>query len=316
MPRLVSQREKLGVNIMTRKEKSVVDHYNGVAENYHEQYDSVKLCDPSTKYPANYFRLQILLNSFVNKKIGRIIEVGVGEGTPLVTLARAGINVCGFDISEEMVKKSKQRLIENGLDPDKIFWGDIQDPNSYIHAVKEGQFDGIMAMGVMPHVENDDMVLENISTLVKPGGTVFIEFRNKLFSLFTQNRHTKDFILDDLLSGVNEKLKELVSQDLDERLRTDMPKIRRAENDSDSPGYDEILAKFHNPFEMDDFFTRHKFKDIKLRWYHYHPAMPYLEKMAPELFREEALRLEHEPSNWKGYFLCSAFVVEAVKDGE
>jgi hypothetical protein len=31
------------------------------------------------------------------------------------------------------------------------------------------------------------------------------------------------------------------------------------------------------------------------------------------LFREEAARLEHQASGWLGLFLCSAFVVEAVK---
>ena len=52
---------------------------------------------------------------------------------------------------------------------------------------------------------------------------------------------------------------------------------------------------------------------IKLLWYHYHPAMPYLEEKIPEIFRKESIRLEHEPSDWRGFFLCSAFVVEAVK---
>ena len=32
-----------------------------------------------------------------------------------------------------------------------------------------------------------------------------------------------------------------------------------------------------------------------------------------ELFREEALKLEHDTSGWRGLFLCSAFVVEAIK---
>jgi hypothetical protein len=41
--------------------------------------------------------------------------------------------------------------------------------------------------------------------------------------------------------------------------------------------------------------------------------MPYLADRMPELFREEAIRLEHESSGWRGLFLCSAFVVEAVK---
>ena len=30
----------------------------------------------------------------------------------------------------------------------------------------------------------------------------------------------------------------------------------------------------------------------------------------------EELRLEHESSNWRGYFLCSAFVIEAINGGQ
>jgi 2-polyprenyl-3-methyl-5-hydroxy-6-metoxy-1,4-benzoquinol methylase len=301
---------------MSGEKKSVVSHYNAVAKEYHKQYNRENLHDIKTKYPANYFRLQMLLNSFINKGIRRVIEVGVGEGTPLTTLGRAGIDIWGFDISHEMVKKSQQKMNENNMDPEKIFWGDIQDPTTYAHAMRDGRFDGLMAMGVMPHIENDDMVLENISTMVRPGGTVFIEFRNQLFSLFTFNRHTKEFILDELLEGVDDNLKGVVAKDLNSRLRVEDPPLRNTLDNSNSPGYDAILSRFHNPFEVIDLFKKHNFHDIKLRWYHYHPAMPYLENTNPMLFREEAIRLEHESSNWRGFFLCSAFVVEAVKGEE
>ena len=298
---------------MAKDIKSVVDHYDAVAENYHRQYERERLYDTSAFYPANYFRLQILINSFINKGIKRVIEVGVGEGTPLATLGRAGVDVWGFDISQKMVKKSKETMRKNGMDPDHIFWGDIQDPTTYAHALAEGQFDGLMAMGVMPHVENDDLVLENMATLVRPNGSVFIEFRNKLFSLITFNRFTYEFILDELLEGVSQEMKNEVAKDLQTRLRMDLPPSRDSLAGSDAPGYDAILSKFHNPFEVVDFFERHSFKDIELRWYHYHPAMPYLSEKNPDLFRREAIRLEHEPSSWKGLFLCSAFVVEAVR---
>ena len=43
--------------------------------------------------------------------------------------------------------------------------------------------------------------------------------------------------------------------------------------------------------------------------------MPYLSGDMAEEFRRESIRLEHDPSDWRGYFLCSAFVVEAVKRG-
>ncbi len=295
--------------------KSISAHYDAVAESYHEQYDRERLYDTSLGYPANYFRLQLLLNSFVSKGIKRVVEVGVGEGTPLATLSKAGIDVWGFDISHEMVRKSKETMEKNNIDPDHISWGDIQDPTTYIHLISDGLFDGLMAMGVMPHVENDDMVIENMATLVRPGGSVFVEFRNKLFSLFTLNRYTFDFIINDLLADVGKEVKEKVAEDLKDRLRMDMPPTRDKVADSQAPGYDAILSKFHNPFEVIELFKRHNFKDIKLLWYHYHPAMPYLSEEMPEAFRKEAIRLEHEPSNWRGLFLCSAFIIEAVKIG-
>lgn len=293
---------------------AVAAHYDAVAGGYHEQYDPDALYAAEV-YPANYFRLRLLLNSFAARNVKRVVEVGVGEGTPLATIAQAGVDVWGFDLSERMVERSKERMREIGLDPDHILWGDIRDPISYAPALRDGTFDGLMAMGVMPHVENDDAVLDNMAALVKPGGTVFIEFRNKLFSLFTFNRHTRAFILDDLLADVDPELKARVAAELEDRLRVDLPPVRSTTADGGAPGYDAILSKFHNPLEAQALFARHGFEQVKLLWYHYHPAMPMLEPGAPELFRQEAIALEQEPSGWRGYFLCSAYVVEAVKAG-
>ena len=292
--------------------KKVEDHYNAVAENYHKQYDREKLLDLK-EYPANYFRLQLLLNSFISKDLKRVLEVGVGEGTPLKTLSKAGIDVWGFDISHEMVKKAKENVREADLNPDRIFWGDIQDPVTYINCLNEGQFDGLIAMGVMPHVVNDEMVLRNMANCIKEGGSLFVEFRNKLFSLFTFNRYTLEFILEDLLYDVDEKIKDLVRKEIEPKLRMDLPPIRDKLGAKESPGYDAIPSKFHNPFEVEELFRKLNFRDIKFLWYHYHPAMPFLQSYDSDLFRRESLRLEHENSGWRGMFLCSAFVVEAIK---
>jgi 2-polyprenyl-3-methyl-5-hydroxy-6-metoxy-1,4-benzoquinol methylase len=298
---------------MTCTEEPVRAHYDAVSSTYHRQYERDGIHDLSREYPANYFRLQLLLNTFVSNNVKRVIEVGVGEGTPLATLGKAGLDVWGFDLSPAMVQRSQERMRENGMDPSHIFEGDIQDPISYAGALTDGRFDALMAMGVMPHIQNDDMVLDNMATLVRPGGRVFIEFRNSLFSLFTFNRHTADFILDDLLRNVAPALKDAVAKDLQSRLRMDTPAARLSVEGSQAPGYDAITSRFHNPFEALELFRRRGFKDSRLLWYHYHPAMPYLESADPRLFREEAIRLEHESSGWRGLFLCSAFVVEAVK---
>ncbi|WP_211363266.1 class I SAM-dependent methyltransferase [Fluviispira multicolorata] len=297
-------------------------HYDASAENYHLQYERNLLSDVNRAYPANYFRLQLLLNSFLRNNVKRVIEVGVGEGTPLVTLTKGGIDVAGFDISESMVSKCKYNFKKNNLDESKIMWGDIQDPITYASLLKDGQFDALLAMGVTPHVRNDEFVLKNMRDMVRPGGRVFIEFRNKLFSLFTFNKYTYEFIMDDLLRGVSPKIKKIVEMDLKKRLEMDKPPARligesahlidESVNDN-VPGYDAILSKFHNPFEVLDLFKICGFVDTQLLWYHFHPAMPYLNEQNKELFRDEALKLEHDTTGWRGLFLCSAFVVEAVK---
>lgn len=285
-------------------------HYDAAAADYHQIYERDRLSDLTAPYPANYFRMQKMLNAFVEADVKRVIEVGVGEGAPLRTLAKAGVDAWGFDISEKMVETARRRAVEVGIDPAQIFWGDVEDPATYVEALRDGKFDGLMAMGVMPHVQNDDFVLENMRTMVKPGGRVFIEFRNKLFSLFTFNRHTYEFIMDDLLAGVDERLREQVAMDLKARLEMDKPTPRTG--DPNAPGYDEIRSKFHNPFEVLDMFERCGFEEAGLHWYHYHPAPPVLEAADPAIFRTEAMKMEHETSGWRGFFLCSAFVVEAI----
>lgn len=291
---------------------SVADFYDATAANYHQQYERDGVRDLSRGYPANFFRLQLLLNSFVTNDVKRVIEVGVGEGTPLATIAKAGIQVAGFDVSEAMVERSRERMVEIGQNPADIIWGDIEDPTSYVELLAGGRYDAMMAMGVMPHVRNDEQVLRNMASLLNPGGLVFIEFRNKLFSLFTFNRYTYEFIMDDLLADVSDRMKNIVGENLKTKLEMDKPPVRETHHeDENAVGYDAILSKFHNPFEVLDQFDQLGFEDAELLWYHYHPAMPWLADIDPAEFREEQIKLEHETSGWRGLFLCSAFVVQA-----
>jgi hypothetical protein len=116
---------------------------------------------------------------------------------------------------------------------------------------------------------------------------------------------------------VSNELKDIVSRDLENRLEMDKPTPRlKGDSVGDNKGnfvsYDAILSKFHNPFEVESMFRKLGYSDPKFLWYHYHLAMPFLSDEAKELYRNEALRLEHDTSGWRGFFLCSAFVIEAT----
>ena len=53
---------------------SVAAHYDAIASSYHERYDANALLT-AEKYPANYFRLQLLLDAFAHQGIKRVVEV-------------------------------------------------------------------------------------------------------------------------------------------------------------------------------------------------------------------------------------------------
>ena len=297
---------------MKKKTESAETYYDAAAQSYNKLYSFEDLVKTNI-YPANYFRLQKLINCFLKPEYKRIIEIGLGEGTPALTLSKAGKNVFGFDISTKMVKEAQKRLDKAGVPKENVICADINDPISYIQLLNDGPFDGLVAMGVLQHMEKDEYVLNNMASLLKSGGRAFIMFRNKLFSLFTFNRLTKEFILNDLLVNVKTDMKKEVEKYLDKILRIDLPpppkQVVTTQKVLDKP----VFSKFHNPFEVLEMFKKVGFKSTRLHWYHYHPAMPSLEKENSKLFKEEAIRLEHEMSSWRGMFLCSAFVVEAKK---
>lgn len=287
--------------------------YDAVAEGYEQQYHRENL-GKLDEYPANYHRLQIVVRQLLACSAKSLYEVGVGEGTPLAVLAAMGLDVAGCDISQKMVDKAKESFKKHKLDPNLIRWGDIEDVITIASQLKDKTFDAAMALGVLPHVEKDILTLKNLATLVRPGGRVFVEFRNKFFSLFTFNRYTAEFIFDDLLANVPMGIKDKIRPNIEKRLEMDKPPARLTLGGGSAPGMDAIRSKFHNPIDLVETFRACGFSDPRIHWYHYHATQPFLEREIGQDFRTASMALEHE-GTWRGMFLCSAGVMEAVRAG-
>ena len=67
---------------------SVASHYDGSASSSADQYQRENLWTLED-YPANYFRLEILLRELAAAKATSLFEFGVGDATPLVAAAKA-----------------------------------------------------------------------------------------------------------------------------------------------------------------------------------------------------------------------------------
>ncbi len=289
---------------------TVASHYDGSASTYADQYDEKKIWT-NEEYPANFFRLKLVRKLLTDAGVKSLYEHGVGDATPLVTIAGDGIRVAGNDVSPEMVKFARTNLINHGLDPGAVNLLDVQSQEA-INAEREraGEFEAVMALGVIPHVEDDRWIVASMDKFMAPGGRMLLQFRNSMFSMFTFNRLTKEFVMDELLPDVPDSVRLVVETDLDRRLAVDKPPKRTRPT---GDGYDEILSRFHNPFELSEIVKSFGYKEIQFHWYNYHPAYPMLSgEIDPKVYRQAQIDLEGDTS-WRGMFLCSAGLIEAVK---
>lgn len=287
----------------------VVDHYDASAPTYSEQYDESRILT-SEEYPANYFRLKRIKERVAALGLTSMYELGIGDGSPLAALGEMGLRVAGSDLSEGMLAVARAQFESKGLDPSGLTWGDIQDRSTLEDAIATGPFDGVQALGVLPHVRDEGAVIDNMSAFIESGGTMFLQFRNSMLSLYSFNRLTMEFILDDLLADAPPDIKDVVRAGLEPRLAMDKPPKRDWE--VEGPAYDEILAKFHNPFELADLVRDHGFTDIRFHWYNYHVTPPMLASEAGQAFRTAGIDMEPR-DDWRGMFLCSSGVIEATK---
>ena len=290
---------------------SVASHYDGSASTYSDQYNEEKIWT-NEEYPANFFRLKLVRRILAEAGVTSLYEHGVGDASPLVSIAGDGIRVAGNDVSPEMVKFARANMADHGLDPESINLLDVQSHDSIdIERKRSGSFESVMALGVIPHVEDDRWFVDSMDKFLEPGGRLLLQFRNSMFSMFTFNRLTKEFIIDELLPEVPGSIRDIVSADLDQRLAVDKPPKRTRPT---GDGYDEILSKFHNPFELSEIVKSFGYKDLQFHWYNYHPAYPMLAgSIDPKAYRQAQMDLEGDTS-WRGMFLCSAGLIEAVKE--
>lgn len=252
-------------------------------------------------YPANDAAFRHVLHTAASAQAGSIIEAGIGHGNAIDTWHRAGLRISGFDLSEQCVHDSQQRMTALGLDPLSITVADARDSEALSKVHSAGTADLCVAMGVAPHCDDTTQLVTNLLSLVKPGGTVFIEFRNALFSLFTLNRYTYDFVMDQLLIDTTPDLRAQMSHVLADRLAMDVPANPVPQ------------SQFHNPLTIREELASTGAIDLEVIPFHYHAAMPMVADHDQPGFYEASWSLESRPVDWRSLFLCSAFMVQVTR---
>ena len=97
---------------------------------------------------------------------GRILEVGCGPAVMTPELAAMGFEVHGIDVSGEMIRRARQRMIDHPLESRCRFAvGDFERLD-----YPDGFFDAVLAMGVLEYLPCYAEALRGTARVLKPGG--------------------------------------------------------------------------------------------------------------------------------------------------
>ncbi|WP_329116176.1 methyltransferase domain-containing protein [Streptomyces sp. NBC_01465] len=108
----------------------------------------------------------------------RILDVGMGQGTQALRLARAGHSVTGLESDAEMLKAARDALV---TEPEGIrarvrfLEGDGRETG--VHFLP-GSFDVVLCHGVLMYVTDPDAMLAGLARMLAPGGLLSLLVRN------------------------------------------------------------------------------------------------------------------------------------------
>ncbi|MGY0023454.1 class I SAM-dependent methyltransferase [Streptomyces sp. cg35] len=108
----------------------------------------------------------------------RVLDVGMGQGTQALRLARAGHKVTGVEQDPSMVSAARQALAaepEGVRERVRVVEGDGRDTG--VHFLP-GSFDVVLCHGVLMYVEDPDALLAGLARMLAPGGLLSLLVRN------------------------------------------------------------------------------------------------------------------------------------------
>ena len=105
----------------------------------------------------------------VNRRQGRVLEVGVGTGLSLSSYG-PHLEVTGIDYSDDMLERARKRVDAEGLRHVR----ELRQMDARTLDFPDGHFDTVVAMYLVSVVPEPERVMAEIARVCKPGGQVII----------------------------------------------------------------------------------------------------------------------------------------------
>ena len=189
-------------------DKTEIDKFSALAHRW---------WDPSSEFKPlhaiNPLRLA-WIQEHVSISGKKVLDVGCGGGILAESMAVAGAQAKGIDLSEKALKVADLHSLESG----------VQVQYEYISAEdlakkEAGQYDVVTCMEMLEHVPDPLSIIKSCATLVKPGGKVFFSTLNRNPKSYLFAIIGAEYLLRILPKGTHDYKKFIKPSELNEFIR-------------------------------------------------------------------------------------------------
>lgn len=115
-----------------------------------------------------------------------VLDIGCGGGIVCEPLARLGATVTGVDVAAELIEVATTHAQSQGLT--------IDYKAVPLETLTE-QFDIVLALEVVEHVDNPAAFIKNAAARVKPGGTIVLSTLNRTVKSLALGKYAAEYLL-------------------------------------------------------------------------------------------------------------------------
>ena len=138
----------------------------------------------------------------------RILDIGCGGGLLSEPMARLGADVVGIDAGEKNIRIAKLHADQSGLEID------YRATTAEALAASGEQFDIVLNMEVVEHVDNVPLYMKSCADLVAPGGLLFTATINRTLRAYALAIVGAERVLRWLPKGTHDYAKFLTPEEI------------------------------------------------------------------------------------------------------
>lgn len=242
-----------------------------------------------------------------------VLDVGSGVGDLVCEAAKMGIKATGIDIAGGMVDIAHKRAMDDKLNLAEFIVADYFDWH-----VEDTSYDVVVANGFIEYVsyEQRDEFFNDAYRILKPGGSLIVSARNRLFNMMSANEYTKEEIAS---GNIGKLVDEMVAlnecKTLAELLVMDTAPMQQEGMEHAGTGIAVSSRYQYTPVQLMKIMHREGYGLKDVSPIHIHVGTPRFKEQEPRVHYEVA-NLVHEfaLNNWQLLGSASAFMIHGMKE--